>query len=110
MTERVTTLKPTQDWVVIRADEPEAVTPGGVHLPENRSVYMQAARGTVVAVGPGKALPSGVVPTPQVQAGDRVAFTRVRHTGHSLTIQHEGEELWMIRESELLGVFEEDAK
>ena len=52
-----TKLQPLGDRVVVQRDESEAVTAGGIVLPD--SAKDAPARGTVVSVGDGIILPDG---------------------------------------------------
>ncbi len=66
-------MKPLSDRVLIRQDDAEAVTPGGIVLPDISKEKPQF--GTVLSVGPGKRLRSGAVTVPAVKQGDRVIFS-----------------------------------
>jgi chaperonin GroES len=67
------TLQPIGDRVVVRREDSEAVTAGGIVLPE--SAKDKPARGVVEAVGDGKLLDDGSRGPMQVAAGDRVIFS-----------------------------------
>lgn len=67
-----TTLHPLNDRVAIRRDEAESKTPGGIVLPDNAKEA--PARGTVVAVGPGRLLDNGERSQMALKIGDNVLF------------------------------------
>jgi chaperonin GroES len=66
-------VKPLGDRIVIRREEAEDKTAGGILLPDNAKNKPQ--RGTVLAIGAGKMLKDGSRRAPQVKDGDKVLFT-----------------------------------
>jgi chaperonin GroES len=91
-------IRPFYDNVVIKRKEQEAVSAGGIVLPG--SAKEQPNQGEVVAVGQGKLLDSGEIRPLQVKVGDRVVFGQ--YSGSTITV--EGNELIIMRESEIFGV------
>jgi co-chaperonin GroES (HSP10) len=68
-------LKPINDWIMARRIRPsEQVSETGLVLP--RVAWDETLRGEaeVLAVGPGRVLPSGVRVSPSVKPGDRILF------------------------------------
>ena len=94
-------IRPLHDRVVVRRLEEETTTAGGIVLPD--SAAEKPSQGEVLAVGPGKALDSGEVRAPDVQAGDKILFGQY---GGS-TVKIDGEELLILSESEIFGVLED---
>jgi chaperonin GroES len=87
-------IQPLSDIVIIRRLAPQQVSDGGIHL-----VYDPDYRediGEVAYVGPGKKQPVAVKP------GDKVLFST---NGHQITHVN-GEELVVLREPSIIGVFE----
>ena len=68
--------------VLVKPSDADAVTSGGIHIPETSRRGLP--RGTVVACGPGKGLDSGTVLPMPVKAGDVVLFER--HAGTEVEI------------------------
>jgi chaperonin GroES len=93
-------LQPLGDRVVIRRDESEETTAGGIVLPE--SAKDKPARGVVVSVGDGKQLNDGTRSELQVKTGDRVIFSS--YAGESFKV--DDEELLLMREDDLLAVID----
>ena len=93
-------LKPLDDRVVVKADESEEKTSGGIVLPDNAKEKQQ--RGEVVAIGPGKLLDSGDRAALAVGVGDKVLFGK--YAGNDVKVN--GEELKIMRESDLLAKLE----
>ncbi len=93
-------LQPLGDRVVIRRDESEGTTAGGIVLPE--SAKDKPARGVVVSVGDGKQLNDGTRSELQVKKGDRVIFSS--YAGESFKV--DDEELLLMREDDLLAVID----
>lgn len=67
--------RPLGDRVLIRLDQPEKQTPGGILLPDSAR-NERPGRGEVLAVGPGKATADGSPAPLAVKPGDRVLFTK----------------------------------
>lgn len=93
-------LQPLGDRVVVQREESEAVTAGGIVLPD--SAQDKPARGTIVSVGDGIMLPSGERMPLQVKPGDNVIFSSF--AGESIEIDEE--EVLLMRESDILAVIE----
>ena len=94
-------IRPLYDRVVVRRNEEEQTTAGGILLPG--SAKEKPNQGEVVAVGEGKLLDSGEVRPLAVRVGDKVVFGQ--YAG-SNTIEIDGEELIIMGESEIYGVVE----
>ena len=94
-------IRPLHDRVVIRRMEEESKTAGGIVLPG--SAAEKTNQGEIVAVGTGKPLDNGEVRAISVSVGDTVVFGQ--YSG-SNTIKVDGEELLIMKESEILGVIE----
>ena len=93
-------LKPLEDRVVVKPQEAEAVTAGGIVLPE--SAKEKPLMGKVVAVGDGKLLDSGARGEMSVKKGDVVLYGK--YGGSEVEV--DGVEYKILRESELLGIVE----
>ena len=91
-------LKPLEDRVVVKPQEAEAVTAGGIVLPE--SAKEKPLMGKVVAVGDGKLLDSGARGEMSVKKGDVVLYGK--YGGSEVEV--DGVEYKILRESELLGI------
>jgi chaperonin GroES len=89
-------LEPLDDRVVLRRLEAESKTAGGILLPDTAKEKPQRAE--VVAVGPGKILDDGKRATLDVKVGDTVLFGKYSGT----EVKVDGEELLIVRESDLL--------
>lgn len=93
-------IRPLHDRVVVRRLEEEAVTAGGILVPD--SAAEKPSRGEVLAVGPGKILDGGDVRACDVKPGDKVIFGQY---GGS-TVRIDNEELLILSEGEILGVLD----
>ncbi len=91
-------LQPLGDRVVIEREESEAVTAGGIVLPD--SAKDKPTRGTVISVGEGKLNKDGQRTALQVKAGDRVLFTS--YAGEQFKLGDR--ELLLMREEDILAV------
>jgi len=94
-----TTLKPLGDRVVVEPIKNE-LSAGGIALPETAKEEPQ--RGIVLAAGPGLRDGSGQRIAMDVAVGDKVLFAR--YGGSSL--KHEGKDLLILREDEILAIIE----
>ena len=93
-------IRPLGDKVLIKRIEAEAVTAGGIVLPD--TAKEKPKRGRIQAVGDGKLLDTGERAKLTVKKGDEVLFTS--YAGSELRI--DGEELLIMDESEILAVIE----
>ncbi|HEY9135114.1 MAG TPA: co-chaperone GroES [Pseudomonadales bacterium] len=91
-------IRPLHDRVVVRREEEETKSAGGIVLPG--SAAEKPSRGEVIAVGNGRILDNGEVRMLDVKVGDKVMFGQ--YSGN--TVKIEGEELLILNESEILGV------
>ncbi len=94
-------IRPLHDRVVIRREEEETKSAGGIVLPGSASE--KPARGEVIAIGHGKLLDNGEVRPLDIKVGDKVIFGQY---GGS-TVKIEGDEYLVLQESEIFAVIEE---
>jgi chaperonin GroES len=95
--------RPLHDRVVIRRVEQEQKTAGGIIIPD--TAKEKPMEGEVLAVGPGARGEDGKVQPLDVKAGDRVLFGKWSGT----EIKIDGEELIVMKESDIMGVIEPGA-
>lgn len=86
-------INPIGDRVAILVDKVEETTVSGIYIPTENKV---SNMGTVVAVGPGRVLPTGETVPLQVQGGDKVVFqpyagTRVSEAGQEFLVMYESD-------------------
>ena len=93
-------LQPIGERIVVRREESEAVTKGGIVLPD--TAKEKPARGVVVAIGTGKLLDDGSRSSMQLSEGDRVLFSS--YAGE--TVEISGEEYLLMREDDVLAIVE----
>src|ERR1700747_3233996 len=94
--------RPLHDRVVIRRLEQEEKTAGGIIIPDTAKEKPQ--EGEVVAVGPGARDEQGKLQPLDLKAGDRVLFGKWSGT----EVKIDGEELIIMKESDVMGVIERD--
>ncbi len=94
-------LRPLHDRVVVRRQEEEQTTPGGIVLPD--SATEKPIRGEVIAIGNGKLLDNGDVRPLDVKVGDKVLFGKYSGTEVKLN----DEELLVMREDDIMAVIED---
>jgi len=91
-------IQPLGDRVVIRRDDSEDTTSGGIVLPD--AAQDKPARGKVVSVGEGRLLDDGSRGQMQVKAGDRVLFSS--YSGE--TIKLGDDEMLLMGEDQILAI------
>jgi chaperonin GroES len=92
--------RPLHDRVVVKRVEQEEKTKGGIIIPDTAKEKPQ--EGEIIAVGPGGRGEDGKLIPLDVKAGDRVLFGKWSGT----EVKIEGEELLIMKESDLLGVIQ----
>jgi len=95
-------IRPLADRVVIRAQEKEEVTRGGIYLPDTASKE-KPQEGTVMAVGDGKLDDNGKRTPVAVKAGDKVLFAKYAGT----EVKIEDEDFLILAEKDILAVINE---
>ncbi|CAB9504284.1 10 kDa chaperonin [Seminavis robusta] len=94
------TLKPLGDRILVKRAPKEVQTASGIYLPTDKT--KDPNEGEVVAAGPGERDVTGTLHKTSLQAGDKVLLPE--YGGSKVTI--EDQELFLIRESDILGKFE----
>ena len=92
--------RPLGDRVLVKRVEEEAKTKGGIIIPDTAKEKPQ--EGEVVAVGPGARDDNGKLQPLDVKAGDRILFGKWSGT----EVKIDGQELLIMKESDVLGVIE----
>ena len=95
--------RPLHDRVLVRRVKEEEKSKGGIIIPD--TVKEKPQEGKIVAVGSGARSEEGKVTPLDVKAGDRVLFGK--WSGTEVTI--DGEELIIMKESDILGIVEKPA-
>jgi chaperonin GroES len=96
--------RPLHDRVLVRRVEQEEKTTGGIIIPD--TAKEKPMEGEVIAVGPGARGEDGTLHPLDVKAGDRILFGK--WSGSEVKI--DGEELIIMKESDVLGIIEGRAK
>ncbi len=95
--------RPLHDRVVVRRIDAEERTKGGIIIPDTAKEKPQ--EGEVVAAGSGTRNEQGQITPLDVKAGDRVLFGKWSGT----EVRIDGEDLLIMKESDIMGVLEESA-
>ncbi len=93
--------RPLHDRVLVRRIDAEEKTAGGIIIPDTAKEKPQ--QGEIIAAGPGARNEQGQLVPLDVKAGDRVLFGKWSGT----EVKIDGEELLIMKESDLLGVAEQ---
>ena len=95
--------RPLHDRVLVRRVEAEEKSAGGIIIPDTAKEKPQ--EGEVVSVGAGAKSEEGKVTPLDVKAGDRILFGKWSGT----EIKLNGEDLLIMKESDVMGVIEQIA-
>lgn len=91
-------LKPLADRVLVKVEEEEAKTMGGILLPD--TAQKKSQKGVVVAVGSGKMTEEGKRLPLEVKEGDEVLFAKYSGT----EIEDKGEKYLLLSERDILAI------
>jgi chaperonin GroES len=92
--------RPLHDRVVVRRIESEERTAGGIIIPDTAKEKPQ--EGEIIAIGPGGRDEAGKLIPIDVKVGDRILFGKWSGT----EVKIDGEDLLIMKESDVMGVIE----
>ena len=95
--------RPLHDRIVVKRIDAEQKTAGGIIIPDTAKEKPQ--QGEVIAVGPGARNEQGQIVPLDVQVGDTVLFGKWSGT----EVKIDGEDLLIMKESDIMGVLEQTA-
>ena len=90
--------RPLHDRVLIRRVGQEEKTRGGIFIPD--TAQEKPMEGEIIAAGPGSRSDDGTLHALDVKTGDRVLFGKWSGT----EIKLDGEELMIMKESDIMGI------
>jgi chaperonin GroES len=93
-------LKAIGGRILVKMDEPEKKSSGGILLPDNARQIVR--KGTVINLGCGERMFSVVRSDFPVKEGDKVWTA----PGSGYMVEHEGEAFWLLMESDILAIVE----
>ena len=96
--------RPLHDRVVVRRVEQESKSSGGIIIPD--TAKEKPMEGEIIAVGPGGRDESGKLIPIDLKPGDRILFGKWSGT----EVKIDGEELLIMKESDIMGIVEGAAK
>ena len=97
-------IRPLYDRIVVKRIEEQETTRNGIIIPDSAKEKPQ--EGEVIAVGHGKRLEDGKIVPLEVKAGDRILFGKYSGSDTQL----DGTEYIVMREDDVLGIFEGAAR
>jgi len=92
--------RPLHDRVVVKRIDAEEKSAGGIIIPD--TAKEKPSQGEVVAVGPGARDEAGKLVAVELKKGDRVLFGKWSGT----EVKIDGQELLIMKESDIMGVIE----
>jgi chaperonin GroES len=95
--------RPLADRIVVKRTKEEEKSKGGIIIPDTAKEKPQ--EGEVLAIGPGARDDNGKLQPLDVHVGDRILFGKWSGT----EVKLEGEDLLIMKESDILGVLEKTA-
>ena len=93
-------IRPLGDRILVQRVEAEAMTAGGIILPE--TAKEKPKEGRVIAIGEGRTLDNGDKSTFSVKTGDLVLFSSYAGTD----VKYQGDEYMIMREEDVLAIIE----
>jgi chaperonin GroES len=96
--------RPLHDRVVVRRVAEEERSAGGIIIPD--TAKEKPMEGEIVAVGPGARDDKGELIALDVKVGDVILFGKWSGT----EVKIDGEELLIMKESDIMGIIEQSAK
>jgi chaperonin GroES len=96
--------RPLHDRVLVKRIEQEERTKGGIIIPD--TAKEKPMEGRVVAAGSGSRSEDGKITPLDVKAGDRILFGKWSGT----EVKMDGDELLIMKESDILGIVEDGKK
>ncbi|TIN92063.1 MAG: co-chaperone GroES [Mesorhizobium sp.] len=96
--------RPLHDRILVRRIDAEEKTAGGIIIPDTAKEKPQESE--VLAVGPGARDDGGKLVELDVKVGDRILFGKWSGT----EIRLDGQDLLVMKESDVMGVIEEAAQ
>lgn len=99
-----TKFTPLHDRILVRREEEEGTTRGGLIIPDSAKDKPQ--EGTIISVGQGKTNEEGKLFPPAVKEGDTILFGKYSGT----EIKLDGEDFLIMKEEEVLGIVTGTAK
>jgi chaperonin GroES len=94
-------IRPVHDFLLIRPDEPEEMTPSGIILPTKFAE--KPTRGTVLRAGPGRIDDKGKLIPMFARAGDSVMYGIY----NCKSFEVDGEKLVFVADKDVLGIVED---
>ena len=95
-----TKIRPLHDRVIVKREEDERKSPGGIVIPDTATE--KPMKGRVIAVGKGKILESGDVRPLDVKVGDKVLFGKYSGT----EVKMDGDDVLVMREEDIMAIIE----
>ena len=95
-----TKIRPLHDRVIVKREEDERKSPGGIVIPDTATE--KPMKGRVIAVGKGKILESGDIRPLDVKVGDKVLFGKYSGT----EVKMDGDDVLVMREEDIMAIIE----
>jgi chaperonin GroES len=92
-------LKPLGDRILVKRIEEEELRKGGIIIPD--TAKEKPIEGEVIAAGPGRMLDNGQRQPMEVKTGNKILFGKYSGT----EIKIDGEEYLIMREDDVLGIY-----
>ena len=97
-------IRPLYDRIIVKRVDIQRKTASGIVIPDTAAEKPE--QGEIIAVGNGRLLQDSSITPLQVKPGQQILFAK--YSGQ--TIKLNGEEFLVMREEDVLGVFEESAE
>jgi len=94
-------IRPVRDYCLVQQDRADAMTKGGIIIPDNAKE--RPVIGTVLAVGPGRVLETGVFVETEVKVGDRVLYGKYA----AIEVSATEKDVFLVKATDIHAVLEE---
>jgi chaperonin GroES len=95
-----TKIRPLHDRVIVKREEDERKSPGGIVIPDTATE--KPIKGRIIAVGKGKIMENGDVRPLDVKIGDKVLFGKYSGT----EVKVDGDDVLVMREEDIMAIIE----
>ena len=96
-------IKPLRDRVVVRVEEPDVKSKGGLIIPD--VAKEKPSTGVILAVGPGKYCDNGQLIAVQLTVGDKVLFGKF---GGTEVTTEAGDKVLILKEEEIIATVKQE--
>lgn len=103
-TDTIETIRPVGDKLLVRPDRPDAISKGGIFIPDNAKE--KPLMGTVISAGPGRTSETGVLLPNPVKEGDRILYNRFAGNEIKFGIARDEDPVILMSQDDVMAILE----